>query len=213
MSGIDESSYKYLFSIATNGMLFVLSLIFLRTSEGIAHLYYISGESFPIEVVTCVLIILNILLILLSTIGLMSYAHNQLQAPYQPLYLLVSLLFITLPLHVSVECVYKAMIVTDGFGRLVVLSMIFLNISFVSMILYISLIFFGIDKIKQKYSLSKYLSMIVFDLAGIILASIIAILPRLAIVMSIIGFVLALIYILFIWALRVTLREPHEQFS
>jgi hypothetical protein len=209
-----DKSYRYLFNIGTNGMLVVMALLFGRTAAGFAAV--LSSSSNSLETYTGMVTIMAILTVLIGTIATISYAHNELEIPYRPIYFLIALLLVTLPFYVAVECVNRAFLDTsNGINKSLFRSgMIPLSIALIALILYNSLIFFGKDSrneaVKQKFTGGKYASIVAFNIFGIMFAVLLGLSTSnmvMTIVIASMGFICAMIYLLFFWALQVTIRE------
>jgi hypothetical protein len=97
----------YLFDVTTAAMTVVLGFVFDKFATGIAS--FAGNQSLPwVEAGVGLAAELAILLVLVSVLATLSYAHREIFAPYHRGYFLYDLLTGSLPLYVAVACVHRA---------------------------------------------------------------------------------------------------------
>ncbi|MFX1326455.1 MAG: hypothetical protein ACFE8N_16005 [Promethearchaeota archaeon] len=214
------------------GMTIVLGLLFSKVGIFIARLPSpILGKNVELskdiryEIIAGIGIIATTLILLIGMILTILEAFYVHHFSYGPFYFLISMLAITLPLYISIECMSKS--VEDIFskkaehivGKPFKLGIIFLRIGFFALLIYLILVltieYFNLFKIYDTnkpidpYVTFKFISTGILHVGGIIYTFIVIKKmhnPLFLLISSLVVFSGALIYLFLIWGVKLTIQ-------
>lgn len=122
----------YLFDFATGAMSVVLALIFDKVAKGIGK--FAGGESDVMSAAVGLGTDIAVLLVLMSVLATLSFAHREMNVPYRREYFILDLLAGSLLLCIAVECTHQAAFETGHSSRSMVLGLLALAMTFVFLI-------------------------------------------------------------------------------
>ena len=122
----------YLFDFATAAMSVVLALIFDKVAKGVGS--YAAQECSGLNAAVGLLTDVAVLLVLVSVLATLSFAHREMSIRYQRGYFMLDLLSGALLLYVSVECTHQAAFAAAHSVKSMVCGLIALALTFVFLV-------------------------------------------------------------------------------